>query len=417
MKQTILFTLFIFLFIKGNSQNTIDTLSHKDKALNVYIDCDYCDMSYLKTEITVVNYVRDHNLAQVHVIVTSLQTGSGGTEFTFVFIGEKEFSGKADTLKFVSKPNAMEESYRIGIAKVMKLGLIPYIAKTPYADKLIINFEKDSTISVIPETDKWHSWVFNLNANGSMNGQQLTKFVSVSGGFNASKVTDKWKINLDANTSYNNNFYVVPGETIESTSKSQSYSALFVRSLSNHFSAGLNMNASTSTFTNTKLSERFSPGIEYSVFPYSQSTHKQFRILYLVYGENVTYYDTTIYDKIKELQFGESLTANIVFKQEWGSLSTSLIGSHYFYDFSKNNLSFNANINLNLFQGLTLSIYAFASLIHNQLYLPKAGASTEEILLTLKSLQTSYSYYTSIGLSYTFGSIYNNIVNPRFTGN
>jgi hypothetical protein len=27
---------------------------------------------------------------------------------------------------------------------------------------------------------------------------------------------------------------------------------------------------------------------------------------------------------------------------------------------------------------------------------------------------TSYRYYSAIGVSYTFGSIYNNVVNPRF---
>jgi len=42
------------------------------------------------------------------------------------------------------------------------------------------------------------------------------------------------------------------------------------------------------------------------------------------------------------------------------------------------------------------------------------GASLEEILLRRRELETSYYYYFSIGLSYTFGSIYNNVVNPRF---
>jgi hypothetical protein len=53
-------------------------------------------------------------------------------------------------------------------------------------------------------------------------------------------------------------------------------------------------------------------------------------------------------------------------------------------------------------------------MIHNQLSLPAAGASTEDILLRQKELETQYSYFTNITLSYTFGSIYNNVVNPRF---
>jgi hypothetical protein len=56
-------------------------------------------------------------------------------------------------------------------------------------------------------------------------------------------------------------------------------------------------------------------------------------------------------------------------------------------------------------------------MIHDQLGLPKGGASTEEILLQTKRLSTQYTYYSSFGLSYTFGSIYNNVVNPRFGNN
>jgi hypothetical protein len=53
-------------------------------------------------------------------------------------------------------------------------------------------------------------------------------------------------------------------------------------------------------------------------------------------------------------------------------------------------------------------------MIHDQLSLPKEDIATEEILLQRKQLATQYQYWASIGFSYTFGSIYNNIVNPRF---
>jgi len=36
------------------------------------------------------------------------------------------------------------------------------------------------------------------------------------------------------------------------------------------------------------------------------------------------------------------------------------------------------------------------------------------VLLRLRELETQFEYFTSFGLTYTFGSIYNNVVNPRF---
>ncbi|HMA55027.1 MAG TPA: hypothetical protein VKT17_11215, partial [Acidobacteriota bacterium] len=58
-------------------------------APNVFLDCDRrtCDFEYIKTEITFVNYVLDRQTADVHIIVTRQQTGSGGNEYTLAFMG------------------------------------------------------------------------------------------------------------------------------------------------------------------------------------------------------------------------------------------------------------------------------------------------------------------------------------------
>jgi hypothetical protein len=83
-------------------------------------------------------------------------------------------------------------------------------------------------------------------------------------------------------------------------------------------------------------------------------------------------------------------------------------------DLSKMSLGIAGNLDFRVFRGLSLGVHASVSFIHDQLYLPKAGATSQEVLLNLRQLATSYSYYTAIGFSYTFGSIYNNVVNPRF---
>jgi len=55
-------------------------------------------------------------------------------------------------------------------------------------------------------------------------------------------------------------------------------------------------------------------------------------------------------------------------------------------------------------------------LIRNQLYLARSGLSDEEILTERRQLATDSRYSISFGFSYTFGSIFNNVVNPRFDG-
>jgi hypothetical protein len=139
--------------------------------------------------------------------------------------------------------------------------------------------------------------------------------------------------------------------------------------------------------------------------------------LYLFYkiGPEYNYYnDTTIYNKTRELLFFHRLSLSYSLIQKWGSISSSVNASNYLHDFSKYNVSIYADLSLRIFKGLSFNMWGQYSLIHDQLSLPKSGATDEEILLRQKELSTQYSFYFSAGLSYTFGSIFNNIVNPRF---
>ncbi|MEA2104866.1 MAG: hypothetical protein U9P79_09545 [Candidatus Cloacimonadota bacterium] len=59
-------------------------------------------------------------------------------------------------------------------------------------------------------------------------------------------------------------------------------------------------------------------------------------------------------------------------------------------------------------------IFEDISRVHDQISLPAGDVTPEELLLKQRELETQYTYWGSIGLTYSFGSIYNNIVNPRF---
>jgi hypothetical protein len=52
--------------------------------------------------------------------------------------------------------------------------------------------------------------------------------------------------------------------------------------------------------------------------------------------------------------------------------------------------------------------------IHDQVYLPKGNRDQADVLLRRRALLTGYEYNARVGLTYTFGSIFNNVVNPRF---
>ena len=97
-------------------------------------------------------------------------------------------------------------------------------------------------------------------------------------------------------------------------------------------------------------------------------------------------------------------------------MRTRLSGSHYLHDPALYRLSLDGNLNLRLFKGLALNLNGRIEGIHNQIELASGGDDEEDILLRRKQQQTNFRYWGNFGLSYTFGSIYNNVVNPRFGG-
>ena len=214
--------------------------------------------------------------------------------------------------------------------------------------------------------------------------------------------------------SYSSDKYEVDDELITSEYNSKSLSGLLVGSLTDHWSVGGSMYAGASRYNNSDLSFNFQPGIEYNVFPYSESTRRQLRITYKLGLGYENYIDTTIYNKVKENLFSQYLTVNYEVIQKWGSANLSLGYSNYLHDWSKNNISLNAFLDLRIAKGLSLNFGGGGAIVHDQLGLVKGGATQQEVLLRLRELETQFEYFTSFGLTYTFGSIYNNVVNPRF---
>jgi hypothetical protein len=109
-----------------------------------------------------------------------------------------------------------------------------------------------------------------------------------------------------------------------------------------------------------------------------------------------------------------SLSAALSLIQKWGSVSSSLTWSNYLFDWSYYRLRLYTSASIRIIKGLSFNIYGSVASVHDQISLPRGGATLEDVLLRRKMQATDYTYNTSFGFSYTFGSIYNNVVNPRF---
>ena len=295
----------------------------------------------------------------------------------------------------------------------LKIGLTRYVMKTPQREYLKIDYARPSAAENV--LDAWDNWVFGVSLYTNMNGEKSMRSIYYTNGLSAKRITNEWKLSLSADMSYNENYFEYDDTTAyRSISRSKSVSGMAVKSIDDHWSYGCYLGAYTSTYENMKFEADLSPTLEYNIYPYSESTRQQIRIQYRLTYSYHRYYEETVYDKTSEHLPGQRLSVSAEFKQPWGSLSAGVQGTNYFYDFNKKRLYLFLGLSFRVWEGLSLNIVGNASRFNDQISLRKGVISREEILLQRTQLETSYQYFVSFGLSYTFGSIFNNIVNPRF---
>jgi hypothetical protein len=391
------------------------------RAFSMYLDCtdSYCDPNYYRTELDFVNHVREPTAADVHVLMADESTGGGGRRYTLAFYGQHQFEGVSDTLVVSTPQGATEDERRKTIVRAMRLGLARYLARTPEAGRVVVSLDAPKGAEAAADTtrDPWDAWVFRIGANMNGNSEAQQESANINGNVRAGRVTEKWKTNLRVDEYYSESKFNVDDQRITTIRRDFGGSALQVRSLGEHLSVGARAGASSSTYLNQKLAANVAAAIEYDLYPYRESTRRQLVTQYSVGGRHYVYNDTTIYFKLSESRPYESLSMSFEQKQTWGSVYLGANGYHFLDDFSKSRLNLSMSTDVRIVKGLSLSAAMNYSVIHDQLYLAKGSLSKDEVLLQQSQLQTGYRAYYRLSLNYVFGSVLNNVVNPRLTGN
>ncbi|HEV8283755.1 MAG TPA: hypothetical protein VGQ09_05575 [Chitinophagaceae bacterium] len=389
--------------------------------IKLYIDCSNidCDFDFIRQQIPIADFVRDRKESDVHVLIINQQAGSGGQEFTVQFLGQNQFQPLSDTLHFFMTAGSTENSVREKLVQVIKAGIVPCLARLGVYDQLNISFVEKEKSTVTHSRDKWNYWNFKIGGNVNFSGDKNYKQKRFGGNFFAGRTTEKSKLEFFVFNSSSTNKYIFEEEDKETelTTHNNYFEAEqnFVKSLSKKWSAAFETAVRKSSYDNLKNAISAATGIEYNIFPYKLSSTKFLVLRYMLEAVHRNYLEETIYDKDAEMLVSNNLGLYAAFTQPWGSLGSGISYYSYFNDLSKTNLSVEANVELQLFKGVSINFYGNASLIKDQRHLSKQGATSQEVLLRLKALSTSYNYHTGIAISYRFGSRFNNIVNPRFT--
>jgi hypothetical protein len=385
-------------------------------SLRVYLDCDNCFGDFIRDEVNLAEYVRDPAEADVHVIVTSSETGSGGRERAVAFLGLGRFKGSDFKMRALSQSGDTEDTQRQRLATVIKIGLLHYLSIDGITGGLTVDVEQaPQSGQAGPANDRWNHWVMSLQGQIAMTGEESNRDLNVSGDIGADRITDTWKITFGLEAEYQReDFDLDEDEPRRAIRKERDFDALIARSLNDHWSVGGRTSIDSSSFDNVALRTFGGPAVEYNFFPYSQYTRRQLRVGYAIGPYRARYNEETIFFKMSDTLVQQQASVTLDQREPWGSLQAEVEYSTLLPQPSRYRLQLEGDVTVRLARGLSLSVEGSTSRIRDQLSIPLRGITLEEVLLRLRRLRSGYEYDVQLGLTYTFGSIFNTIVNPRF---
>jgi hypothetical protein len=445
-KIPILLILIFFSFDPpAFSQTLIDNSSPPNK-LRVFIDgCDRrdggCDMDFIRTEITAVDFYRDNQLADVFLLINNNESGGGGRQYQLLFIGQQNIhAGRSDTLYLNTKQTDTDFEVRERLTRFIKLGLAPYVAKTKAGEEIEINMKTDAGVleNEVQETvDPYNYWVFNVGSDANIELEELSKEINYGGEVNVNRITDKWKISLTGRIDerLRRTIQKVPrvdenGAPVLDENGNQiideiennfdvsefGFSHQLVKSISPQWSYGYDIAGRQNTRFNYQFQTSFRPAVEYNFFPEAVQNSRFLRVNYGVEVRNNRYVEETISGVNEETRFLHSLRVSLGLNQRWGNLEVGYRLRNYLDDFSSWSTGLNISAEVRVTGNFSFFMRVEGNYVQDQIYLASGDFTEQDILSGRVTLPSAYTIDSRFGFNYRFGSNLNNFVNRRFFG-
>ena len=180
--------------------------------------------------------------------------------------------------------------------------------------------------------DPWNFWVFEIEGNGNLNGEEQQNGRSISASFDANRTTDAWRTSIDVGANYEDTKFLLDDDeddeeggtiggrrTLLSVRRDLEASGIVVKSLTQHWSFGLMGSAESQTFRNFIVNTRVAPGIEYNFFPYSESTRRMLTFQYTVGHVYHRYREETLFGKFRDQLVDHRAEVGLSLRQPWGT--------------------------------------------------------------------------------------------------
>jgi len=394
--------------------------------LNVYFECGGrgCDLGFYQDQIAWVNWVADPEDADVQASLEAQALPGGGREFQVDFV-VTEIEGGNDRLIYRSSTDDTFQDELEGIATILSIGFARYATLVGFRQFVAIRTLQpigidpdERVVDAQAVDDPWNLWVFTVGGSGRLSGSKTRKSQRLTANLSAQRTTPIWKLSLVGNGSIlTRDIERSDGSVLETDEREWRFNLGATYTLAEHWSLDL---SSLTSRPHPRRNQNFrgdlTPGIEYSFLPYEEATRRSVTLRYTVGVTYSNYDEPTIYGKLEETLWEEELRLRATMRQSWGEASVFLRTSHVLGDFDKHNVLLFGRISFRVIRGLRFNASGNISWVTDQLYVAAGDVTDEEALLRLRTRLSAFNKGLNFGFSYQFGSIFNNTVNNRFSG-
>ena len=407
------FVLLSMLSVLATYAQNLDGLDSDTPNLKVNLDCSFCDDDYMRQEIDYVDYVRDQGNADVHIFYVRNSSGGGGRVYEISFFGKNDFEDSFFKLQLATSKLDSPNEVRAKIKETTAAGLVPFLYNSRPGYSINVTQEEisENELNVDhPNKDPWRSWVFEIYGSGDFEWESQQREIEFEYGLEVDKITPEYRFSHDL---YNSTEKRIIQDTREIKITRSFYSGRYIKSIDGHWSTGIFTRLESNSYRNIDLLSKSSIALEYNIFPWAMLSKKQFTFNYQIGYLYQEYGVETIFDQMNDLVPVHTLGAEIIFNRPWGRIDNEIEYSQFVNNPERRRLEWDFNIRVRLFKGLSARFSGGYEIVRDQINLSKGEASIEDIISKQREIATEFGGDFTIGLSYTFGSIYNNTVNNR----
>ncbi|MEJ5307401.1 MAG: hypothetical protein WHT27_03790 [candidate division WOR-3 bacterium] len=330
--------------------------------------------------------------------------------FILFSYGQNSYKNLSDTMKLSFDKNISEYDIYEKIYESFLIMVLGNFFEQDYLERVSIT-EKEKTF----EEKKVYGWNFNLEGLTELYSENQYKNNLLKIKLTGNRFINYDQIKFDLSFSVSKKYFYLDSNRVLTSFNRNIFSEIeYIQAINDRISSRVKLDGYNSIFSNYKLKNDLSFGIEYSFFPYAEGNTRLLKVSYEYEPSFIMYYDTTIYNKIKEVLHRNIITFSYDVLFPKGNVSLSLVGSNYVQYFDQYSVSLEGSMKLYIFKGFSLNLYGEFVVPRDKRNIEKSGYTDEDLLLLQKERATDFAFFIDVSISYTWGSKFVNIESFRF---